>query len=177
VTEFRQKGLSTNIGAVQAEVQFYCLEHCTDHLVTNWFKAWFNTRQKMIEDEDSVDDEDKARKDAAFECLEHLFAHRVTCESLEDFMASSDSLQDSPVLRKLVQWTVEIHARFVSDGDLCMPFKSSTHNDMREQLRPFRMRAPNARFNGKPLPFSPWPFVEVIRYEAQNVALEKEKTH
>jgi len=129
----------------------------------------------MIECEDSVDDDDKARKDAAFECLEHLFAHRVTCESLEDFMASSKSLEDSPMLKKLVQWAVEIHARFVPEGDLSVSFKSSTHNDMREQLRPFRMRASNARFNGKSLPFSPWPFVEVIRYEAQNVALEQEE--
>jgi len=131
----------------------------------------------MIEDEDSVDDEDKARKDAAFECLEHLFAHRVTCDFLEDFLASSNSLEDSPVLRQLLQWAVEIHARFVSDGDLSVSFKSSTHNDMREQLRPFRMRAPNARFNGKPLPFSPWPFVEVIRYKTQIVALGKEIIH
>ncbi|KAI4698775.1 hypothetical protein J4E81_005386 [Alternaria sp. BMP 2799] len=163
VTEFRQKTLSTNIGAVQAEVQFYCLEYCTDDLVTNWFKVWFNTRQKLMQDEDSVDDEDRARKDAALECLEHLFASRVAPESLEDFMSSGKTLKDNPALKKLLKWTMDIHGQFVPDGELSVPFKSSTHNDMREQLRPFRMRAPNARYQGKVLPFSPWPFVEIIR--------------
>ncbi|RMZ67660.1 Dynamin GTPase domain [Pyrenophora seminiperda CCB06] len=172
VTEFRQKNLSTNVGAVQAEVQFYCVEYCTEDLVTKWFKVWFTTRQKMTEDEDSVDDNDKAQKDAAFECLEHLFAHRITSESFEDFMASGKSLVGSPVLKKLVQWTIDIHARFVTQGDLSVAFTSSTQNDMREQLRPFRMRAPNARFQGKSLPFSPWPFVEVIRYYVDSPLLQ-----
>ncbi|KAL1799540.1 hypothetical protein ACET3X_003577 [Alternaria dauci] len=158
VTEFRQKTLSTNIGAVQAEVQFYCLEYCTHDLVTNWFKVWFTTNQKLMEDDDSVDDDERARKDAALECLEHLFAFRVAPESVEDFMCSGKILEGHPALKKFLQWTVEIHSQFVSDGELSVAFKSSTHNDMREQLRPFRMRASNARYKGKILPFSPWPF-------------------
>ncbi|KNG49840.1 gtpase domain-containing protein [Stemphylium lycopersici] len=172
VTEFRQKRLSTNIGAVQAEVQLYCLEYCTDDLVTNWFKVWFTTRQKMMQDEDSVDDDDRARKDAALECLEHIFTPRVAPDSLEDFMASSKSLENNPALKKLLQWTVEIHEQFVPDGELSVCFKASTHNDMREQLRPFRMRAQNARFNGKLLSFSPWPFVEIIRYYVDSPLLQ-----
>ncbi|RYN25087.1 hypothetical protein AA0117_g5211 [Alternaria alternata] len=163
VTEFRQKTLSTNIGAVQAEVQFYCLEYCID-LVTDWVKVWLTTRQRLIEDEDSVADEDRARKDAALECLEHLFASRVAPESVEDFMSSSKALKGNLVLEKFLQWTVDIHSMFVPDGELSVPFESSTHNDMREQLRPFRMRALNARYKGKVLQFSPWPFVEIIRY-------------
>ncbi|OAG19050.1 hypothetical protein CC77DRAFT_1032442 [Alternaria alternata] len=150
VTEFRQKTLSTNIGAVQAEVQFYCLEYCID-LVTDWVKVWLTTRQRLIEDEDSVADEDRARKDAALECLEHLFASRVAPESVEDFMSSSKALKGNLVLEKFLQWTVDIHSMFVPDGELSVPFESSTHNDMREQLRPFRMRALNARYKGKVL--------------------------
>ncbi|CAN9256685.1 unnamed protein product [Alternaria alternata] len=163
VTEFRQKTLSTNIGAVQAEVQFYCLEYCID-LVTDWVKVWLTTSQRLIEDEDSVADDDRARKDAALECLEHLFASRVAPESVEDFMSSSKTLKGNLVLEKFLKWTVDIHSLFVPDGELSVPFESSTHNDMREQLRPFRMRAPNARYKGKVLQFSPWPFVEIIRY-------------
>ncbi|KAH8642028.1 hypothetical protein IG631_04969 [Alternaria alternata] len=171
VTEFRQKTLTTNIGAVQAEVQFYCLEYCTD-LVTDWVSVWFTTRQRLIEDEDSVDDRDRARKDAALECLEHLFASHVAPESVEDFMSSSKALKGDTVLEKFLQWTVDMHSQFVPDGELSVPFESSTHNDMREQLRPFRTRAPNARYKGKVLPFSPWPFVEIIRYYVDSPLLQ-----
>jgi hypothetical protein len=147
---------------VQAEVQFYSLEYCID-LVTGWVRVWLDTRQRLIEDEDSVDDRDRTRKDAALECLEHLFAFRVAPESVEDFMSSSKALKVDLLLEKFLQWTVDIHSLFVSDGELSVRFESSTHNDMREQLRPFRMRAPNARYKGKVLQFSPWPFVEIIR--------------
>ena len=147
---------------MQAEVQFYCLEYCID-LVTDWVKVWLTTKQRLIEDEDSVTDDDRARKDAALECLEHLFASRVAPESVEDFMSSSKTLKGNLVLEKFLKWTVDIHSLFVPDGELSVPFESSTHNDMREQLRPFRMRAPNARYKGKVLQFSPWPFVEIIR--------------
>ena len=118
----------------------------------------------MMQDEDSVDDNDRARKDAALECLEHLFAPRVAPDSLEDFMSSSSkSLENNPAPKRLLQWTIEIHEQFVPDDELSVPFKASTHNDKREQLRLFRMRAQNARFNGKLLSFSPWSFVEIIR--------------
>lgn len=117
----------------------------------------------MIQDEDEVDDNDRARKDAALECLNHLFAHRVAHGSLENFMSSSKSLEDGSILNTLIKWTVETHAQFVHGNDLCVNLTSSTHSEMREQLRPFRMRAPNAGFRGKPLSFSPWPFVEIIR--------------
>ncbi|EUC43750.1 hypothetical protein COCMIDRAFT_6845 [Bipolaris oryzae ATCC 44560] len=172
VTEFRQKKLSTNIGAVQAEVKFYCLEYCLENLVTTWFKQWFATQQRMVSDEEDVDDDDRARKDAALDCLNHLFAHRVAPESLEKFMFTSKSWKDSSVLSKLRKWTIEIHEQFVRDGELFVLLTSSTHSDMREQLRPFRMKAPNARFNGKPLSFSPWPFVEIIRYYVDSPLLQ-----
>jgi hypothetical protein len=163
VIEFRKKTLSTNIGAVQAEVQFYCLEYCMDDLVMNWFKTWFNIKQRLIEDEDNVDDDDRARKDASLTCLAELFASRVAPEPLEDFMSSSKSSKNNTALNKLLQWTVDIHSQFVPDGELSVPFTSSTHNDMREQLRAFRTRATNARYQGKILPFNPWPFVEIVR--------------
>lgn len=38
-----------------------------------------------MQDEDGVDDDDRARKDAALECLKHLFTSCVAPESLEDF--------------------------------------------------------------------------------------------
>ena len=168
VTEFRQKKLSTTSGAVYAEVQFYCLEHCTEALVASWFKEWRNITQQMIDDETSVDDDDRARRDAALECLEQLFANRV--ESLEAFMLTGNvkkegatRIESATILKQLLKWTVEIHEQFVSEGELFVPLTSSTHSDMRDQLRPFGMRAENSRFNGKSLPFSPWPFVEIIR--------------
>jgi hypothetical protein len=77
--------------------------------------------------------------------------------------SSSLSLKDNSILRKLIQWTADIHGHFVPDGEMSVPFTSSTHTDMREQLRLFRMRARNARFKGKAIAFSPWPFVEIIR--------------
>ena len=164
VTEFRKKPLSMNTGAVQAEVQFYCLEYCIDNLVTNWFTIWFTTRQKLIDDEDSVDDKDRTLQDAALQCLNQLFASRVAPESLEGFMSTGKTLEDNSALKQLVHWTVEIHQQFVPDGDLTVPLTSSTHNDMREQLRGFRMRdVTNARYKGKILRFSTWPFVEIIR--------------
>ncbi|EUC34221.1 hypothetical protein COCCADRAFT_4365 [Bipolaris zeicola 26-R-13] len=172
VTEFRQKKLSNNMGAVQAEVKFYCLEYCIENLVNIWFNQWFNTQQRMMSDEEDVDDDDRARKDAALDCLNHLFAYYVAPESLEDFMSASKSWKDSPALLKLQRWTGEIHEQFVRDGELFVPLTSSTHSDMREQLRPFRMKAPNARFNGKPLSFSPWPFVEIIRYYVDSPLLQ-----
>jgi hypothetical protein len=126
----------------------------------------------MMRDEDDIDDEDRARKDAALECLEHLFAHRVAPDSLEDFMSSGKSSKDNSVLSTLLKWTVEIHEQFVRDGELCVSLTSSTHEDMREQLRPFRMRALNARFMGKSLSFSPWPFVKIIRYYVDSPLLQ-----
>lgn len=162
VTEFRQKTLSTNIGAVQAEVQFYCREYCVN-LVTTWFREWSSIQQRTIQDEGEVDDYERARKDAALECMNHLFAHRTAPDSLENFMSSSKSLDHNSVLNKLVKWTVEMHVHFLDEGELCVYLTSSTHSDMREQLRPFSMRASNARFKGKLLSFSPWPFVEIIR--------------
>lgn len=125
----------------------------------------------MMRDEEDVDD-DRARKDAALDCLNHLFAHHVAPVSLDDFMSASKSSKDSSVLLQLVKWTVEIHEQFVRDGELFVLLTSSTHSDMREQLRPFRMKAPNARFNGKPLSFSPWPFVEIIRYYVDSPLLQ-----
>ncbi|CAN9258894.1 unnamed protein product [Alternaria alternata] len=130
------------------------------------------TPERLIEDEDSVDDRDRARKDAALECLEHLFAFHVAPESVEDFMSSSKALKGNTVLEKFLQSTVDMHSQFVPDGELSVPFESSTHNDMREQLRPFRMRAPNARYKGKVLPFSPWLFVEIIRYYVDSPLLQ-----
>lgn len=124
-----------------------------------------------MRDEEDVDD-DRARKDAALDCLNHLFAHHVAPVSLDDFMSASKSSKDSSVLLQLVKWTVEIHEQFVRDGELFVLLTSSTHSDMREQLRPFRMKAPNARFNGKPLSFSPWPFVEIIRYYVDSPLLQ-----
>ncbi|KAG9193791.1 hypothetical protein G6011_03826 [Alternaria panax] len=172
VTEFRKKTLSTDIGAVQAGVQFYCLEYCTDDLVTNWFRVWFDTKQKLIHDEDSVDDEDRARKDAALSCLEQLFASCVAPDTLEDFVSSGKTLKGNAALGKLLQWTAEIHGQFVPDGELFIPFTSSTHKDMREQLRAFQQQAINARHQGKTLPFSPWPFVEVVRYYHDSLLLQ-----
>jgi hypothetical protein len=135
VTGFRQKALTTNTGAVQAEVQFYSLDYCTDKLVTYWCNVWFTIRQKMIQDEDSVDDDDRAKKDAALECLEHLFASRFVPDSLEDYIATSQSLKDNSILTKLLDWTADIHGQFVPDSEMSVPFTSSTYTGVREQMR------------------------------------------
>lgn len=162
VTEFRQMPQTIKSGAVHAEVQFYCLEYC-NHLVTTWFTQWFTTKQKEMQDEDIVDDDDKARRDAALECLELLFSNRIKCGSLEEFMSNGKTVKDNTALTKLLEWTIDIHMRFVKKSVLSVSLEASTANDMREQLRPFRMKAPNGRFKNEAIHFHPWPFVEIIR--------------
>ncbi|KAF2853205.1 hypothetical protein T440DRAFT_390747 [Plenodomus tracheiphilus IPT5] len=170
VTEFR-KQLQIQDTPVTAEVQFYCLEYCTG-LVTKWFYHWVSIQRRQMRDEDDISDDDKAQKDAAFECLDCLFAHRVDPQGLDEFMFTAKSSGDD-ILDQLLDWTREIHEKFVEGGEMSVIFKSSTHHDMREQLRPFRGTAANATFQGKRLAFSPWPFVEIIRYYLTNWLLEQ----
>ncbi|KAH9864393.1 hypothetical protein J1614_010327 [Plenodomus biglobosus] len=171
VTEFR-KPLRTQGAPVIAEVQFYCLEYCIG-LVTKWFSHWVSIRRRQMRDEDDISDDDKAQKDAAFECLNDLFAYRVDPQPLDEFMFTVKSNGDQKALDQLLEWTRLVHEKFVEAGEMSVTFKSSTHQDMREQLRPFRGTASNAMFQGKRLPFSPWPFVEIIRYYLNNRILEQ----
>lgn len=126
-----------------------------------------------MRDEDDISDDDKAQKDAAFECLEALFANRAPSGSLEEFMFSPKPNGDAEILSKLLAWTGDIHTKFFKEGGMSVTLQSNTHPEMREQLRPFRGSAANAMFQGNRLSFSPWPFVEIIRYYFSNPVLNQ----
>jgi len=170
VTEFRKK-LPNQPSPIVAKVVFFCSEYCINQ-VTKWLSHWYTLKKKEQNDEDEIDDEDRTRKDAALECLSALFGCRVS-GSLEDFLSTATSDKDPKVLGKLKSWTHQILEMFIKDGETSMQFESTTHPDMREKLRPFRGTAQNAKYDGKPLRFSPWPFVEVIRYHLENAILEQ----
>jgi hypothetical protein len=150
-------------------VVFFSIEYCLNH-VNKWFTHWYSLKQK---DEDEIDDTDRARKDAALECLGALFADRVTDEPLEDYLSTAASVDEIKIRKKLERWTGDIYEKFVKDGKNSLQFESTTHTDMRETLRPFRSTAQSAKYQGKPLRFSPWPFVEIIRYHLENAILEQ----
>jgi len=126
-----------------------------------------------MEDDENIADDDKAQKDAAYECLDALFAYRVAPRFLDEFMFTPEPSGDRETLRQLQGWAKDIHTRFVEDGKTWVSLNSSTHREMQEHLRPFRNSSSNAMFKDKQLPFSPWPFVEIIRYHLSNPLLEQ----
>jgi hypothetical protein len=142
---------------------FYCLEKC-EGLVISWFRDWFNISQMLKLEDETVDDHDTARKDASFECLRDLFSHRMSPIELEKFLSSAISDNDRKVLSTLKEWTSDIRIQFIETCVESLELMSTTHQDMREQLRPFRGRAQDATFKKKPLRFSPWPLISIIQY-------------
>jgi hypothetical protein len=153
-------------------VELYCLEKCHT-LVIGWFQDWFNIRQMLEHEDDAVDDNDTARKDASFECLQDLFSHQKNSADLHEYLSSAKSEEDTTILKQLKDWTTDIRSQFIETGQDSLELTSNAHPDMREQLRPFRGRAQDATFKGKRLCFSPWPLVSIIRYRLHKAILNE----
>jgi hypothetical protein len=153
-------------------VELYCAEKCQS-LVVSWFQQWFNIRQTLEHEEDAVDDNDTARKDASFDCLKDLFAHYMTPAKLEEFLSSAGSADDRTILHTLDKWTTNIRSQFIEPGQQSLELTSSTHQDMRERLRPFRGRGQDSTFRQKTLDFSPWPLVKIIKYRLHKAILKE----
>lgn len=161
ITEFRQSP-STQTAPFAAEVQFFCPEMC-QKLVTDLFTQWFQVKQKQRQNPDDVDDNDLSHMSTARDCLKQLFANRLGGESAEAFMATATSAKDPKVIKQLITWTDNIHRMFIEEGETSVHFTSATPEDLIEQYHPFTRECPNASFRGKPLRFTPWPLVKIVR--------------
>ena len=128
-------------------VEFHCAEKCQS-IVLGWFREWPKVR-RMLDNDENVDDNDTACKDASFECLRDLFAGNKGATELEEFLSSANSAEGRAIIQQLEKWTYEIHSQFVEPGQQSLELASNTHQDMREQLRPFRGRAQDATFRQK----------------------------
>jgi hypothetical protein len=120
-------------------------------------------KQKQIENPDEVDDDDLSKMATSRDCLKQLFADRLGFDSAEAFMSTASSANDLKVLNQLMKWTTDIHRMFIADGEQSVHFSSSTPEDLTEQYHPFTRECPNASYQGKPLRFTPWPLVQIVR--------------
>jgi hypothetical protein len=132
-------------------------------LVADLFTQWFNVKQKQRQNPDDVDDEDLSHMSTARDCLKQLFSDRLGYESAEAFMGTATSAKDPKVLKQLMTWTTEIHRMFIEEGQTSVHFTSATPEDLTEQYHPFTRECPNASFRGRPLRFTPWPLVQIVR--------------
>jgi hypothetical protein len=133
-------------------------------LVKDLFTQWFHVKQKQNETPDDVDDQDLNQMATSRDCLNQLFADRLEFNSAEAFMSTATSANDPKVLTQLMSWTTDIHRMFIEDGEQSVHFSSSTPEDLTEQYHPFTRECPNASYKDKPLRFSPWPLVKIVRY-------------
>jgi hypothetical protein len=133
-------------------------------LVRDLFTQWFRVKQKQSENPDDVDDQDLSHMATARDCLKQLFADRLGFDSAESFMGTATSANDPKVIKQLMSWTTEIYRMFIEDGETSVHFTSATPEDLTEQYHPFTRECPNASFKGKPLRFTPWPLVKIVRY-------------
>lgn len=161
ITEFQQS-TQTQATPYAAEVKFFCLEVCLK-LVTDLFSQWFRVKQKQRHDPDDVDDNELSQMSTARDCLQELFADRLEFNSAEMFMGTAASVTDKKVLGQIQKWTREIHQRFVKDGETSVHFEASTPEALTEMYHPFTRQVANASFEGRPLNFTPWPLVEVVK--------------
>lgn len=141
------------------------------------FTQWFKVKQKQRQNPDDVDDNELSQMSTARDCLQDLFADRLDSDSVETFMTTATSASDSKVLSQLLQWTTDIHQQFIQGGGSSVRFQASTPEALTELYHPFTRHVPNATYNGRPLRFTPWPFVEIVRVSlkspilAQNVII------
>ncbi|KAH3960319.1 hypothetical protein HBH52_237480 [Parastagonospora nodorum] len=171
ITEFRQSP-STQTAPFAAEVQFYCLEMCRK-LVTDLFKQWFTVKQKQSQNPDDVDDEELSQMATARDCLNQLFADRLGFDSVENFMSTAASVNDRKVVKQLMTWTTEIHRMFIEDGETSVHFTSSTPEELTEMYHPFTRECQNASFRDRPLRFTPWPLVQIVRVTLSSPILKQ----
>ncbi|KAH7083176.1 hypothetical protein BKA63DRAFT_584450 [Paraphoma chrysanthemicola] len=171
ITEFCQSP-STQNAPYAAEVQFFCLEMCRK-LVRDLFTQWYTVKEKQRQNSDDVDDEDLSKMSTARDCLNQLFADRLGFGSSETFMATATSAEDPKVLKQFMSWTDDIHHMFIEDGETSVHFSSSTPETLTEQYHLFTRECPNASFRGKPLRFTPWPLVQIIRVTLNSPILQQ----
>ncbi|KAH7093109.1 hypothetical protein FB567DRAFT_609442 [Paraphoma chrysanthemicola] len=171
ITEFCQAP-STQTAPYAAEVQFFCLEMCRK-LVRDLFTQWYTVKEKQRQNSDDVDDEDLSKMSTARDCLNQLFADRLGFDSSETFMATATSAEDPKVLKQFMSWTDDIHRMFIEDGETSVHFSSSTPETLTEQYHPFTRECPNASFKGKPLRFTPWPLVQIVRVTLNSPILQQ----
>ena len=132
-------------------------------MVTDLFSQYFQHTQNSQDDPDESQSDDAA---TAREIFETLFANHPEFadeESAEAFLSTAKSPNDPRVLSKLTRWCNDILDQFVSDRDLILTLGSKTIEDLVEQFIPFTRKMPYASYGGKPLLFSPWPFVRLVR--------------
>ena len=132
-------------------------------LVTDLFKQWFNVKQKQLQDPDDVDDVELSQMATARDCLNQLFADRLGFDSVETFMSTAASAEDPKVIKQLMTWTTDIHRMFIEDGETSVHFTSSTPEELTEMYHPFTRECQNASFRDRPLRFTPWPLVQIVR--------------
>jgi hypothetical protein len=132
-------------------------------LVKDLFTQWFTVKQKQRQNPDDVDDEDLSQLATARDCLRQLFADRLGFDSAETFMSTATSANDPKVLKQLMTWTRDIHSMFIEDGETSVHFTAATPEELTELYHPFTRECPNASFKDKPLRFTPWPLVQIVR--------------
>ncbi|KAF2130344.1 hypothetical protein P153DRAFT_375119 [Dothidotthia symphoricarpi CBS 119687] len=172
ITEFSQSP-PTQTAPFAAEVEFFCLDVCRK-LVTDLFSQWFRVKQKQRQNPEDVDDEDTSQMSTARTCLNDMFADRLGFESAEAFMSTATSADDPKVLGQFLKWTTDIHQMFVQDGETSVTFEASTPATLVEQYHPFTRAISVANFKGKPMRFSPWPVVKVIRVTLNSPLLQQD---
>lgn len=132
-------------------------------MVVDLFTQWFRVKQKQRQAPDEVDDIELSQMSTARDCLQELFSDRLEYGTAEMFMGTATSADDKKVVGQLKKWTTEIHQQFVKDGDMSVSFEASTPEALMELYHPFTRQVPHASFEGKPLRFTPWPLVEIVR--------------
>lgn len=142
-------------------------------MVTDLFSQWFKVKQKQRQDPEDVDDADLSQMKTGRDCLQQMFADHLGLESAEKFMGSATSANDPKVLKQLMKWTTDIHQKFIPDGQTFVQFDASTPEKLIEQYHPFTREVPNAIFRGRPLRYTPWPLVRLIRVYLDSPILEQ----
>jgi len=132
-------------------------------LVTDLFRNWFTVKEKKEASPDDVDDEDLDKMNTARDCIQQMFADRLGQGDAESFMATATSADDVKVLNQLVVWTTDMRGTFLGESDTSVCFGSDGPEKLIEQYHPFTRESPHASFNGKPLKFTPWPLVRIVR--------------
>jgi hypothetical protein len=164
VIEFVQSEL-TQIMPYAATVEFFAVELCIK-MVTDLFAQYVQHQQKIQQESDDIDDAEIENASTARECFLVLFAGHsefADADAAEEFLSTAKSPSDPVVLNKLIRWTKGILNTFVKDGNSTVTLGADTAAGLVEKFIPFTRKVPYGNFNGKPLTYSPWPFVRLIR--------------
>ena len=162
VIEFRQAPLSQK-APFAAEIEFFAVEKC-QNMITTLFAQYVRYQQRLQESEDALDENDDAT--TARECFQVLFADHpefaddVTAEA---FLSSATAVNDPKVLNKLLKWTLDILNLFMAERGVTLTLESDTAEGLVEQFMPFTRKVAYGSYKGKPLAFSPWPLVQLVR--------------